>query len=63
LYLEALGDVLKKTDEPHARWNPISGEDKHYARAVVLETVIERWEADLQRRGLGLPQAHGGRSL
>ena len=63
LYLEALGDVLKKTDEPHARWNPISGEDKHYARAVVLETVIERLEADLQRRGLGLPQAHGGRSL
>jgi len=63
LYLDALSDVLKNTDEPHAHWNPISGEDKHYARAVVLETVIERWEADLQRRGLELPETHGGRSL
>jgi polyphosphate kinase 2 (PPK2 family) len=58
-YLKALSALLDETDQPHAHWDLISGEDKHYARAAVLETLISRWEHDLTRRGLTLPKAHG----
>ena len=43
------------TDRPHAHWDLISGENKHYARAAVLETLIDRWSHDLERRGLTCP--------
>ena len=58
-YLEALGDILDVTDQPHARWDLISGEDKHYARVAVLETLIDRWVHDLTRRGLKVPESRG----
>ncbi|MFI5036058.1 MAG: polyphosphate kinase 2 family protein [Acidimicrobiales bacterium] len=58
-YLEALSDVLDATDQPHAHWNLIAGEDKHYARVAVLETLIDRWVHDLTRRGLAVPASRG----
>ena len=58
-YLDALDDLLEVTDQPHAHWDLISGEDKHYARVAVLETLIERWVHDLVRRGLDVPEARG----
>ena len=53
--------MVDATDHAHAHWDLISGEDKHYARVAVLETLIERWVHDLERRGVAVPEAHGGR--
>ena len=58
-YLEALSDAIGWTDHAHAHWDIIAAEDKHYARVAVLETVIERWKHDLERRGVRLPPARG----
>ena len=58
-YLDALDDLLEVTDQPHAHWDLISGEDKHFARVAVLETLIDRWVHDLQRRGFDVPEARG----
>ncbi|HUX03501.1 MAG TPA: UDP-galactose-lipid carrier transferase [Acidimicrobiales bacterium] len=59
-YLEALGDAIEWTDHPHAHWDLIGADDKHYARATILETLIERWIHDLGRHGVTVPPAHGG---
>ncbi len=59
-YLEALGDVINWTDHPHAHWDLIAAENKHYARVAVLETLIERWTHDLTQRGIPVPAPHGG---
>ena len=48
--------MLEATDQPHAHWDLISAEDKHYARVAVLETLIDRWVHDLERRGLDVPE-------
>ena len=58
-YLEALRDVLAWTDHAHAHWDLIAGENKHYARVAVLETLIERWTHDLERRGFPVPPSRG----
>ncbi len=58
-YLDALSDLLDWTDHAHAHWDLIAAEDKHYARVAVLETVIDRWERDLERRGFTVPPARG----
>jgi polyphosphate kinase 2 (PPK2 family) len=59
-YLKALKFMVKATDEPHARWDLIAAEDKHYARVAVLETLIDRWVEDLGRRGMDVPAANKG---
>jgi len=59
-YLKALKFMVKSTDEPHARWNLIAAEDKHYARVAVLETLVDRWVEDLTRRGLDVPAPSKG---
>ncbi|HVB19550.1 MAG TPA: UDP-galactose-lipid carrier transferase [Acidimicrobiales bacterium] len=58
-YETALIDMVDWTDHPHARWELIAAEDKHYARATILETLIERWEKDLARRGFTVPESRG----
>lgn len=62
-YLKALSYMVSTTDEPHARWNLVAAESKHYARAVILETLIARWERDLERRGFDVPPATHGNYL
>ncbi|MFZ1062639.1 MAG: UDP-galactose-lipid carrier transferase [Acidimicrobiales bacterium] len=59
-YLKALHDMLAWTDRPHAHWDLIAAEDKHFARVAVLETLVERWQRDLERRGLVVPAPHEG---
>lgn len=58
-YIEAADQMFELTDSPHAHWNLVSGEDKHWARATVLETLIDRWEKDLTRRGFEVPLSSG----
>jgi len=59
-YLAALDDVLATTDHEYGRWQVIAAEDKHYARATILETLIALWEADLASRSLTPPGATAG---
>jgi polyphosphate kinase 2 (PPK2 family) len=59
-YLKALADMVEMTDRPHAHWDLIAAEDKRYARVKVLETLIHRWEHDLERRGLNVPAPRHG---
>lgn len=58
-YLHFLDDMVDWTDHAHARWNLIAAEHKHYARAAILETLIDRWEDDLARRGVTVPTSRG----
>jgi AMP-polyphosphate phosphotransferase len=55
LYLEAIEDMLARTDEPAARWDLIEGESKKYARVKVIETVIARIEEGMRRYGFEPP--------
>lgn len=59
-YVKYLAYMVEATDQSHAHWDLIGAEDKHYARVTVLETLIERWVHDLERRGFVVPAAHGG---
>jgi polyphosphate kinase 2 (PPK2 family) len=59
-YLDALGDMVEMTDRTHAHWDLIPADSKHYARVAVLETLIERWTHDLERRGLKVPKPRSG---
>jgi polyphosphate kinase 2 (PPK2 family) len=43
-YLEAVEDMLARTDEPLAPWTLIEGDSKRWARVAVIEAVIERIE-------------------
>ena len=58
-YLRAIKDVIDWTDHSHAHWDLVAGEDKRFARVYVLETLIKRWEHDLERRGFEVPPSHG----
>ncbi len=58
-YLRALKDMIDWTDHSHAHWDLVAAEDKHFARVDVLETLIKRWEHDLERRGFEVPASHG----
>ena len=59
-YVKALNYMVESTSHKHARWNLIPAEDKHYARVAVLETLIERWVHDLERRGHDVPAPNHG---
>jgi polyphosphate kinase 2 (PPK2 family) len=54
-YVEAVEEMLARTDRPHAPWDLIAADSKRYARVAVLETVIERIEDGMRRSGLDLP--------
>ena len=58
-YLRALKDMIDWTDRSHAHWDLVAAEDKRFARVYVLETLIKRWEHDLERRGFEVPPSHG----
>ena len=62
-YLKALDFMVAETDQQYAKWNLIPADDKHYARATILETLVKRWLNDLERRGFDVPEAHGGNYL
>jgi AMP-polyphosphate phosphotransferase len=59
-YLKALEFMVESTSHKRSRWDLIPAESKHYARVAVLETLIERWTHDLERRGHEVPAPHEG---
>ncbi|HEY8770423.1 MAG TPA: hypothetical protein VIM03_07755 [Thermoleophilaceae bacterium] len=46
-YLEALEEMLERTDKDPARWHLVEAESKRYARVKVVETVIAAIESAL----------------
>jgi polyphosphate kinase 2 (PPK2 family) len=55
-YVEAIEDMIARTDQPQAPWDLIAAESKRHARVRVLELVIERIEAGLRDRGFDPPE-------
>ena len=53
-YEAAVEEILKRTDHEWAPWHVIAGDNKHYARLAVVETVCDAIEAELTRRGWDL---------
>ena len=58
-YIEAVNDMIAWTDRPHARWNIIAANDKHFARVAVLETLTRGIEHGLARCGATVPPSRG----
>jgi polyphosphate kinase 2 (PPK2 family) len=54
-YLEAIEDMIARTDQPHAPWHLIEGDSKKFARVQVLETVISRIEDGMRDQGFEVP--------
>ena len=54
-YIEAVEDMLARTDQPHAPWHLIPANSKRYARVAVLKTVIERIESGMRLAGMEPP--------
>jgi polyphosphate kinase 2 (PPK2 family) len=54
-YVEAVEDMLARTDQPHAPWSLIEGDSKRYARVQVIEAVIERIEHGMREWGVEPP--------
>ena len=48
-YEQAVEDMLRWTDLPHAPWHLIEGDSKRYARVKVAETVVAELEAVVGR--------------
>lgn len=47
-YEEAVNEMLIRTSTPYAPWIVVEGNDKHYARIKVLETVVDAIEKRLK---------------
>jgi polyphosphate kinase 2 (PPK2 family) len=54
-YLEAIDEMLERTDHKAAPWQPVEAESKRYARVRVMEIVIERIEQGMRAAGLEPP--------
>jgi AMP-polyphosphate phosphotransferase len=54
-YLEAIEEMVARTDQPYAPWHLIPAESKRYARVAVLETVISRIEEGMRNWGIEPP--------
>jgi polyphosphate kinase 2 (PPK2 family) len=54
-YLEAVEEMLRKTDHGEAPWHLVEGDSKKYARVKVLETVIASIEAGMRAHGIEPP--------
>jgi polyphosphate kinase 2 (PPK2 family) len=49
LYDEAVEEMFERTDHDLAPWHLVSGEQKKWARVVVLETLVEQLEQGIER--------------
>jgi polyphosphate kinase 2 (PPK2 family) len=54
-YVEAVEDMLARTDQPYAPWHLVPADSKRYARVMVLETTIGDIEEGMRRWGLEPP--------
>jgi polyphosphate kinase 2 (PPK2 family) len=59
-YVKAIEFMISTTDETNAHWDLIAAENKPFARATVLETLVDRWVHDLERRDFKVPKPRGG---
>ena len=57
-YIEAVEEMIERTDRPYAPWHVIAAENKRYARVEVIETVIREIEAGMRRVGQEPPPPH-----
>jgi polyphosphate kinase 2 (PPK2 family) len=55
-YVQAVEDMVARTDQPHAPWSLIAADSKRYARVQVIETVIERIEEGMRSYGIEPPE-------
>jgi polyphosphate kinase 2 (PPK2 family) len=51
-YLQAIEDMLERTDHVHARWQLVEADSKRYARVKVLETTVAEVEDGMRERGI-----------
>jgi polyphosphate kinase 2 (PPK2 family) len=51
-YESAVNDMIERTSTRKAPWTLIEGNNKHFARVKVLETVCEKLETALKARGI-----------
>jgi polyphosphate kinase 2 (PPK2 family) len=56
LYVEAIEDMLERTEHAHAPWQLVEGDNKRYARVKVIETVIAEVERGMRERGFPVPK-------
>jgi polyphosphate kinase 2 (PPK2 family) len=56
-YVEAVEDMLARTDQPQARWHVVAAESKRHARVRVIRLVNEEIEAGMRRWGQEPPPA------
>ena len=50
-YIEAVEDMVARTDQPYAPWHLIPADSKRYARVEVVRAVIEEIESGMRRWG------------
>jgi polyphosphate kinase 2 (PPK2 family) len=55
-YVDAVEDMLARTDQPHSPWHLVEADSKRYARLTVVETVIDRIEAGMREWGMDPPE-------
>ena len=58
-YVDAVNEMVDRTDHKGAPWDLIAAESKHYARVAVLETVCRRLEKGLVNCGIQVPTSKG----
>ena len=58
-YVQAVEEMLDRTDHPAAPWELVPAENKNYARVRVLEVVIKRLEKGLTSFGIEVPPSTG----
>jgi len=49
-WLDAVEEMLAKTDSPHAPWTVVEANDLRWARVRIFETIVKRIEEVLERR-------------
>lgn len=47
IYSQAVDEMLLKTSTVTAPWTIVEGDDKHYARVKVLETLVDKLSVEL----------------
>ena len=55
-YVEAVEEMLARTDALEAPWILVEGESKRFGRVKVMESVIEQIERGAAARGFALPE-------
>ena len=54
-YVEAVEEMMRRTDHPDGPWHPVEADSKRYARVKVIETVIAEIERGMRTRGIEPP--------